>query len=273
MESIVVVTLNLWGEQGPLEQRWPAVVAGLAAQDADAILLQEVREIPGRLPNQAERLGAALGLEVAFAPTLTWGDGTEGLAILSRHPLTDVGHLALPHASDKEARILLKATAQTPAGPVALFTSHLNYRLTDGQKREDQLVAAETEVAAHPARVKIWGGDFNAPPDSDEIRWLKGLRSIPCDGTARRVYYQDAYALRHPDESGHTWSARNPHTGALAWLEPNRRIDYLFVSHPNRDGSAFVLEADVVLDRPVDGIYPSDHFAVRARVSVAPRAA
>jgi endonuclease/exonuclease/phosphatase family metal-dependent hydrolase len=268
LDSFVVVTLNLWGEQGPLEQRWPAVVDGLGALDADAILLQEVRQIAGRLPNQAETLGAALGLEVAFRKTVSWGDGDEGLAILSRHPLRDVGHLPLPHATEKEARILLQASAETPSGPVGLFTSHLNYRLADGQKREDQLVAAESQVAAHPARVKIWGGDFNATPDSDEIRWLKGLRSVTVDGSPRRVYYQDAFAICHRDGPGHTWSSRNPHIAPLAWLEPDRRIDYLFVNHRNRDGTAHVLEADVVLDRPVDGIYPSDHFAVRARVTV-----
>src|SRR5262249_51174498 len=118
----------------------------------------------------------------------------------------------------QERRILLSATAETPYGPVGLFTTHLNYRLTDGQKREDQIVAAERIVAAHAARVKIWGGDFNATPDADEIRWLRGLRSIHVDGRPRRAYYQDAFMLRNPGEAGFTWSAANPHTGAMAWL-------------------------------------------------------
>jgi endonuclease/exonuclease/phosphatase family metal-dependent hydrolase len=266
-----IVTLNLWGEQGPLAARWPAVVAGLRALDPDVVLLQEVRQIPGSLPNQAETLASALGLGHAFAPTLSWGGGDEGLAILCRHPLRDVGTTPLPHATEQERRILLAATAETSHGPVGLFTTHLNYRLGDGQKREDQIVAAERVVAAHPARVKIWGGDFNASPDADEIRWLRGLRSVAVDGAARRVYYQDAFLLRNPGEPGFTWSAQNPHIGALSWLEPNRRIDYLFVSHMNRDGSGAITDAHVVLNDAIGGVLASDHYGVSATVRVAPR--
>jgi endonuclease/exonuclease/phosphatase family metal-dependent hydrolase len=263
-ESLRIVTLNLWGEQGPLAQRWPAVEAGLRAIDPDVVLLQEVRQVPGTLPNQAETLGRALNLRHLFAPALSWGGGDEGLAILARDPLSELSVLPLPHANEKEGRILLGATLATSVGPVGVFTTHLNYRMGDGQKREDQIVAAERAVAAHPAHVKIWGGDFNAGPDSDEIRWLRGLRSIE----GRRTYYQDAYLLHHPDEPGHTWSAANPHTGALAWLEPNRRIDYLFVSHRNRDGSGAITDARVVLDQPIGGILPSDHYAVSATVRI-----
>ncbi len=263
-----VVTLNLWGEQGPLQARWPRVVAALAALTPDVILLQEVRQ--GTVPNQAGAIAAALGHTHAYAAATEWGGGEEGVAIVSRYPLSEVAHVELPHATPKERRILLGATVASPDGPVGVFTNHLNYRLTDGQKREDQIVAAERHVAAHPARVKVWGGDFNAPPDADEIRWLRGLRSVQQGDTAHRVYYQDAYLLHHPQAGGHTWSKANGHTGALAWLEPNRRIDYLFVSHMNRDGSGAVLACDVALDRPdAAGIHPSDHFAVVADVQIA----
>jgi endonuclease/exonuclease/phosphatase family metal-dependent hydrolase len=265
-DSLRVVTLNLWGEQGPLATRWPALEAGLRTLDPDVVLLQEVRHIPNVLANQAETLARVLGLRHAFGRAIAWGGGDEGLAILARDPLEEITVVPLPHATEKEARILLGATARTPAGPVGLFTIHLNYRLTDGQKREDQIVAAERVIAAHPAPVKIWGGDFNAAPDSDEIRWLRGLRSVE----GRRVYYQDAFLQRHPGQTGVTWSADNPHTGALAWLEPNRRIDYLFVSHMNRDGSGAVTDCRVVLDEPLGGVLPSDHYAVCATVRVAP---
>ena len=263
--TLRVVTLNLWGEQGPLAARWPLVEAGLAALDADVVLLQEVRQVEGKVPNQAAALAQKLGMTSAFAPTVSWGGGDEGLAILSRSSLSDVHHVELPHATRDERRIVLGATVTTADGPVGVFSTHLNYRMGDGQKREDQIVAAEAVVARHPARVKIWGGDFNCTSDSDELRWLRGLRSV--DG--RRVYYQDTYALAHPGDAGVTWSARNTHTGPLDWLEPERRIDFLFVSHRNRDGSGAVVSADVVLDAPdAEGTFASDHFAVRADVRI-----
>lgn len=269
-DELRVVSLNLWGEQGPLQERTTAIEAGLRALDPDVVFLQEVRHIPGRLANQALTLAETLGMQHAFAPALEWGGGEEGLAILARAPLDDVAHLVLPHGDEKERRILLSASLRTAHGPVGLFTTHLNYRLTDGQKREDQLVVAERAVAAHPARVKIWGGDFNASPDADEIRWLRGLRSVASDGAQTRVYYQDAFLLRRPSEHGYTWSAHNPHTAPLAWLEPNRRIDYIFVSHMNRDGSGAVLDARVVLDAPQEGTLPSDHYGIYASVRIAP---
>ena len=262
-----VVTLNLWGEHGPLSARWPLVEAGLAALDADVLLLQEVRQLEGRVENQAAVIARRLGMIHAFAPTLAWGGGDEGLAIVSRLPLSDPHHVELPHANSGERRIVLGATVTTSDGPVGVFSTHLNYRMGDGQKREDQLVAAEAVVARHPARVKVWGGDFNCTSDSDELRWLRGLRSVG----GRRVYYQDAYALSHPGAAGTTWSARNPHTAPLDWLEAERRIDFVFVSHRNRDGSGAVVSSDVVLDTPdAQGTYPSDHFAVRADVLIRP---
>lgn len=265
--ALRVVTLNLWGEQGPLAERWPLIEDGLEALSPDVVLLQEVRQIEGKIENQAAALGRRLGMSHAFAPTVKWGGGDEGLGILARGALTDVHHEVLPHATDQERRIVLGATIDTPDGPVGVFSTHLNYRMTDGHKREDQLVAAEAVVARHPARVKIWGGDFNTVADSDELRWLRGLRSVQ----GRRVYYQDAYGLRHPNDPGYTWSARNMHTWPMAWLEPNRRIDFVFVSHPNRDGSGAVLDARLALNDPDHrGVFPSDHFAVSADVRIAP---
>jgi endonuclease/exonuclease/phosphatase family metal-dependent hydrolase len=265
MDRVKVVTLNLWGEQPPLERRMQLCIERLGALAPDVVALQEVRQKPD-LPNQAETLARALGLGYSYAPATPWGGGDEGLALLSRLPIVGSAHRELPHATDKERRILLWAELETPAGPLFVFTTHLNYRLTDGQKREDQIVAAEALVAACASPLpKIWMGDFNAEPDSDEIRWLRGLRSI--DG--RRVRYQDAFARRHPGEAGHTWAAANRYTARLGWLEPDRRIDYIFVSAMSMDGRGTVHDCRIVLDQPdAEGERPSDHYGLYAEVQV-----
>ena len=54
------VTLNLWGEQGPLERRLQLCIEQLRELNPDVVALQEVREVPGLLRNQAEMLGEAL---------------------------------------------------------------------------------------------------------------------------------------------------------------------------------------------------------------------
>jgi endonuclease/exonuclease/phosphatase family metal-dependent hydrolase len=266
MERLKIVTLNLWGPQPPLERRMQLVAEGLRALDPDLVGLQEVCQSQS-LPNQAATLAAALGMEFHFVVATPWNGVEEGVALLSRHPISARGERELPHATEKERRVVAHARIETPGGPLEAFTTHLNYRMTHGQIREDQLVAAEAFMGEKPPTrlPKVLMGDLNATPDSDEIRWLKGLRSVG----GRRVYYQDAFAHLHPDQRGETWAARNPYTDALKWLERDRRIDYIFVGQANLDGSGQLLEARVVLDRPgPDGALPSDHFGVYAEISL-----
>jgi endonuclease/exonuclease/phosphatase family metal-dependent hydrolase len=123
-------------------------------------------------------------------------------------------------------------------------------------------------VAATPSELpKVWMGDFNAPPEADEIRFLRGLCSI----AGRRVFYQDAFAAIHPGEDGFTWARKNPHVDRLRWLAPDRRIDYIFVGAERRDGRGRVRGCRIALDRPdADGCFPSDHFGLVADIQVAP---
>ena len=262
-----VLTLNLWGEQGPVARRMEVCAAGLKAIAPDVVALQEVREVEGKLPNQAATLAAGLGYAHVYAPATPWGGGLEGVAILAREIL-ESAEAELPGATDKERRVVLMARVGTADGPVNVSTTHLNYRLGDGLTRERQVLALDAFVAAHPSdRPQILMGDFNARPTSDEIRFLRG--EVTLDG--RRTYYQDAFARFHPDDPGYTWARRNPYTAALAWLEPDRRLDYVFVTPMRSDGRGTIHLCRIVLAEPApDGVFASDHFALVADVQLAP---
>jgi endonuclease/exonuclease/phosphatase family metal-dependent hydrolase len=268
MESIRVVTLNLWGENAPLDRRLAHAAEQLRALDPDVVALQEVRVVPPAVPNTAETLARALKYEVHWAPATPWGGGEEGLAILSRFPISKRSSRELPGATPDERRIVLGAVLDTPAGSFAAFTTHLNYRLGDGAKREAQVAA----VAAHIAEIdvalpKVLMGDFNSVAWSDEIRYLRGLHSV----AGARVYFQDAFESLHPREDGFTWARRNPYTARLHFLERDRRIDYIFVSPLQRDGRGLVRECRVVLDEATpDGVYCSDHFGLMAEIQLQP---
>jgi endonuclease/exonuclease/phosphatase family metal-dependent hydrolase len=266
-----VVTLNLWGEQPPVQRRMAGVIDELHRLHADVIALQEVRQIPSVLPNQAETLAGALGMQHAYAAATPWGGGDEGLAILSRHPILSHTAVELPDATAEERRIVLIATLGTPAGTLAVGTTHLTYRLHDGEKRARQIVAAEAALAATPSELpRLLCGDLNAPPDADEIRWLRGL----CALEGRRVFWQDAWGLIHPSEPGWTWALRNPHTERLSWLTRDRRIDYIFVGAARKDGTGTVRDCRLCFDiADEEGCHPSDHFGLVADVDYhAPRA-
>ena len=100
-------------------------------------------------------------------------------------------------------------------------------------------------------------GDFNAEPEADEIRFLRGLTSL---GGSKRVFFQDAFALAGDGSPGFTFARRNPFAAPLR--EPDRRIDYVFVHGRDERLRGEPLTAAVCFDAPVDGTYPSDHFGV-----------
>lgn len=277
------VTLNLWGEQPPLDRRLALCIDQLRALAPDVIALQEVRQVEGSVPNTAQTLARALSMHCVFQKTVVWGGGDEGLALLSRVPIVESGHVPLPHPMPDLAdeRIFLWARIESGAGPVLIGSTHLTYRMTHGIQREDQVLAidqaARDLMAQHKPVVTALMGDFNAAPDTDEMRFLRGQHTLG----GRRTFYQDAFLCQDSsgDQShrlpgaGATWARRNPSIHKLRFLEMDRRIDYIYVGQASRDGRGLVHRCQVVLDQPdSDGVFPSDHFAVMADIQQVPLA-
>ena len=109
-------------------------------------------------------------------------------------------------------------------------------------------------------------GDFNAEPDSAEIRYVTGRQSLG----ERSVAFLDAWQVAGDGGPGFTWSNTNDH--ARPNLEPDRRIDYVFAGFPRRDGTGQILRCRVVCDAAEDGVWPSDHFGVYAELRAEPLA-
>jgi endonuclease/exonuclease/phosphatase family metal-dependent hydrolase len=262
------VTLNLWGENGPWEARLELVAQKLADAMPDVLALQEVREVPGRIVNQAEQLARGLGWGHVFAPTTAWGGGHEGLAIVSRFPISAHDFRALPHSQENEGRGILSARVNSELGEVWVHTTHLSFREHEGRKREDQVMVLDEVVQAHKNDApQVVMGDFNAVPHSDEIRWLSGLATLG----GRRVYYQDSWDLIHPNEPGYTWARENHFRERMYWLRADRRLDYIFVTPTRRDRRGTVHEARLIFEQPVvlgggEHLFASDHYGVLAEV-------
>jgi endonuclease/exonuclease/phosphatase family metal-dependent hydrolase len=119
------------------------------------------------------------------------------------------------------------------------------------------LASFVTEVA-DGAFPPVVCGDFNASPDSDEIRRLTGRSTTVLPG----FVLADAWETAGHGGLGHTLTPANPWAAPL--LQPDRRIDYVFVGPPRKGGAGHVIHCTVVGDQPVNGVLASDHYAVLA---------
>lgn len=263
-----VATFNIWNRQGLWDKRLPLIREGLAALDADVIGLQEVLAF-GALPNQADEIAAGLGWNVYHAPAWEVGGGLSfGNAILSPHRLFDTVCLPLPSPPGLDTRSAVFARVAAPHGPIPVFVTHLTVQFHLCHARRQQVVV----LADHVARLAPIGepppvllGDFNASPDSDEIRFLRGLTSLE----GRSVYFADCWAVA-ASGPGATYDRKNPY--ALRSHEPSNRIDYIFVRGPDAHLRGEPIAARLALDQPTGGVWPSDHFAVVADIHAAKRA-
>ena len=254
--TVRVATWNVWARYGPWVERERAILAVLSAAAPDIVVLVEAWQDAEE--SLAARLSGRLRLPYhAFA-----GSPESGIALLSRWPLTGIEHRDL---GDRErqggdrGRVLF-ARAEGPRGPVQVFGTTLGWKLGHSRQRQDQVrdlggfVRKVTDVEA-PV---VIGGDFNADPQSDEIRMLTGRAPVAAPGL---VFY-DAWEVAGDGTSGVTWSRENPWTRPVLW--PDRRIDYIFSAWPRAGGAGHPVHCELLGTEPVDGVLPSDHYGLVA---------
>ena len=179
-----VVELNAHMERG--EKLVDALEHDPALRDADVIIFEEIHR--SRLGCSAACVvGKAFGFYEVYAPGAAAGDGDDGIAILSRAPITSAQVIELPPFDvhiNSARRIALAATIDRagasspceqarPSDPIAVYAVHLENRLTVAQRRTQMLPVLEH--AAKQTTPVIIAGDFNTGP----FTWLAHLVPIP----------------------------------------------------------------------------------------------
>lgn len=118
-----------------------------------------------------------------------------------------------------------------------------------------QALAETTASAGDDALPALVAGDFNAEPESDEMRLLSGLLTAP---PVPGQVLIDAWRVRDDGDPGWTWRRENAY---LAPGNPDARIDHVLVGLRAR-----VERVALVGERPVDlegePVWPSDHAGV-----------
>jgi endonuclease/exonuclease/phosphatase family metal-dependent hydrolase len=261
-----VMTWNLWWRFGPWRERRAAILAVLREVAPDVVGLQEVWA--DEREGLAEWLAAELGLHC------TWGESRTpqrsqrriddptvrlGNAVLSRWPVVDSAVVRMPGIDAEDERLVLHTRLAGPEHEVPFFTTHLSAPPWASGVRVAQAGAIARFVGERGGGSQfppVVTGDLNAWPDSDEVRLLGGYRTAPAvDG----LVLLDAWAFADPHQPSATWDPANPHVPLGA---PPVRIDYVLSGQPRRHGVGRVLGVRRAGDRPVNGVWASDHFAV-----------
>ncbi len=227
-------------DRAALRRRLERFARLVEAEQGDILLCQEVGR--GRDFRVDTWLAERLGMNTLYRRAN--GDAErcgreEGLAILSRYPLTAPVSCLL--GAGFWRRPALGATAATPLGPIAVYTVHLSLRPWRNRRQPARLRAwVEATVGSMTA---IIGGDFNAGEASPRMAAL------------RRAWI-DTFRARNP-------AAQDAPTHAIKLLGRElgrRRIDYIFL----RLG---IPSIRVVTSCHAGGDDPfSDHLAVVARL-------
>ncbi len=261
--SLSILSLNIWNHSGPWERRAELIRACIADLDPDLIGFQEI--LVGQGVHQAEALVSGRGYHVDFecaAPFWLDASFEFGVGIASRWPLREREGLELP-GDGRDHHVALSTTVDAPFGPVSFTTTHLAYQPRQGYLRERQVLALADLVLRRRPRggfPPILCGDFNARPESAEIRFVCGLQSLE----ARSLYMLDAWQHGGDGSAGITMSHRNDYSDFEAPFDA--RIDYVFVGPAGSAAPGSVERCRLVCDQKRDGVFASDHFGVYAEL-------
>lgn len=256
-ETLRIVSWNIWWRYGPWPDREIAIRATLRGASADVVALNEVWSA-NEGGDQAGELARDLGMHAVAQYTPHVAGYRSGNAVLSRWPILDTGSAKLTNT-----RTILHAQIDAPFGPLSVFTTHLSWRLDESAERLRELTDALAFVRARHRGPfpPILAGDLNAEPDSNELRMLSGRTT----GPAPQMIFADVWEQAGDGGRGLTRDRTNGYLAEEPW--PSRRIDYILAGLPIADAvDGWFIPVRCWVDGidPVDGVQPSDHYAVVA---------
>jgi endonuclease/exonuclease/phosphatase family metal-dependent hydrolase len=253
--------MNVYAPGNPdWNRRHRLVGEAIRELDPDVVALQEVPIDSGEA--LVHLLGHDLHLTHFSRPS---DDGVAG-TLATRWPHRVVEEIDL-RISDRSRPTLpwcaaLLVELETPVGPLLVAHHKPSWPFPFELEREHQAVLVARrleELVGLRERHVVVLGDFDATPDSASMQFWRGRR--PAQGMS--VCYQDAWEYAHPHEPGFTFDLENPLVidGEVA-TAVSRKIDHVLVRSGLHGPTLQVSGCRRVLDRPVDGVWASDHYGV-----------
>jgi endonuclease/exonuclease/phosphatase family metal-dependent hydrolase len=196
------------------------ILASQKLSSADVIITQEIESHPNEVTSRANRLADALGMTWVYAPSRVEGNGTHGIAILSRYPLDAAAVRALPFVARPISdvhRIALGADVILGTERIRVVDIHLDTRLSP-EDRVRQMHAAVNDVGED----MIAGGDLNSQP----WPWVDGV--VPLTSTDAVIGEDHARILDDYMAQNRFAGAVPPTTGTMRIPVFSMRLDNLY---------------------------------------------
>ncbi len=236
-----------------------AIEDALVAANPDVVCL--IESWSDTDTTQAEQVARRLGLEhQMFVGDWQQVDWVSGIGLVSRWPLSIIERRMLRGDDGSGVGEALAISIEGERGQIQFFAVMLDYPLDASRLRQEQVgqlaqLISETTRKRYPI---VLCGDFNAGPDSDEIRILTGQSATAAPGL---VFY-DAWEVAGDGTPGYTWSNLNP-LAAVA-MYPDRRFDYVLSAWPRLGAVGHPTHCELLGVVPSDGLQLSDHYGVLA---------
>ena len=261
-----IATYNLWNAAANWPQRLAGIAEVLRGLDADIVAAQEA-------PTQASEtvlLEAYLRehtqyphvLHLPYNETPRGDDRPEGLAFLSKLPLTDE-QTNWRDGYDNENSWGARVVVDWQGVSVGLINVHLDWKLADS--RERHLVSiVRGMIDAQPADIDILCGDFNDDLDALSLAFLDGGITLHGYRTQWRDLAMEWHAARGETPPVTLDFEHNPRWKAKRITTPSKRFDRIYLRARSLEFEPRTTAFGVFGQHRTNaaGVVPSDHYGL-----------
>ncbi len=264
MKTIVkMLTLNLWGKNEPFSERMTILSQFIEQYGFDIIGFQEYYTFNKKHPLQQAL--KKLNYHILFKPTFQFSNSLNefGNAIATRTNEKAHGTIVLPGKKDDEPRNAAYLIAEINKKRICFVSTHLNWEPSDGLTRKIQikhLIESTNKLALKFNAIPIIVGDFNAEPDSDEIKYL--LHS----NKKKESYFKfhDVWKMKNPNQHFNKFTIDIENPFVSSQKNKKKRIDYIFIGTIGEIEQSEIVINSCNIEKCNNhrGEYASDHYGI-----------